>query len=78
MSEAWLILPGLILLVAGGEWLVRGASRLAAVAWHTHPQGIEPLMTNDLYHGKWRVNPTHYSFKVPIETDGWTTDATGA
>ncbi|MCS7065308.1 MAG: calcium/sodium antiporter [Fimbriimonadales bacterium] len=31
MSEAWLILPGLALLVAGGEWLVRGASRLAAV-----------------------------------------------
>ncbi len=38
MNEAWLILPGLALLVAGGEWLVRGASRLAAAL------GVPPIV----------------------------------
>ncbi|MCS7065694.1 MAG: calcium/sodium antiporter [Fimbriimonadales bacterium] len=38
VGEAWLILPGLMLLIAGGEWLVRGASRLAAVL------GVPPIV----------------------------------
>ncbi len=38
MHEAWLILPGLMLLIAGGEWLVRGASRLAAAL------GVPPIV----------------------------------
>lgn len=38
MGEAWLILPGLVLVVAGGEWLVRGASRLAAAL------GVTPIV----------------------------------
>ena len=29
MEQIWLLIPGLVLLLAGGEWLVRGASRLA-------------------------------------------------
>lgn len=29
MDKVWLLLPGLALLILGGEWLVRGASRLA-------------------------------------------------
>ncbi len=38
MEKAWLILPGLILLMGGGEWLVRGASRLASAL------GIPPVV----------------------------------
>ncbi len=38
MSEVLLILPGLVLLIAGGEWLVRGASRLAAAL------GVSPIV----------------------------------
>lgn len=38
MGEAWLILPGLALLITGGEWLVRGASRLAAAL------GVAPIV----------------------------------
>ena len=38
MSEILLILPGLVLLIAGGEWLVRGASRLAAAL------GVSPIV----------------------------------
>ncbi len=38
MEKAWLILPGLFLLIGGGEWLVRGASRLASAL------GIPPVV----------------------------------
>jgi cation:H+ antiporter len=38
VSEILLILPGLVLLIAGGEWLVRGASRLAAAL------GVSPIV----------------------------------
>jgi cation:H+ antiporter len=38
VSEILLIVPGLALLIAGGEWLVRGASRLAAAL------GVSPLV----------------------------------
>ncbi len=38
METAWLIIPGIALLVAGGEWLVRGASRLAVM------MGIAPVV----------------------------------
>ncbi|MFN4032180.1 MAG: calcium/sodium antiporter [Fimbriimonadales bacterium] len=38
MEKAWLILPGLILLILGGEWLVRGASRLASLL------GVPPVV----------------------------------
>jgi len=38
MHEAWLILPGLMLVVAGGEWLVRGAARLAVAL------GVAPIV----------------------------------
>jgi cation:H+ antiporter len=38
MSVAWLLLPGLVLLVMGGEWLVRGAARLAAAL------GVAPIV----------------------------------
>jgi len=34
----WLIVPGLLLLIAGGEWLVRGASRLASLL------GVPPVI----------------------------------
>jgi cation:H+ antiporter len=37
VGEALLIVPGLVLLIAGGEGLVRGASRLAAAL------GVSPL-----------------------------------
>lgn len=36
MEKVWLILPGLLLLIGGGEWLVRGASRLASL-WGVPP-----------------------------------------
>ncbi|MDW8107715.1 MAG: calcium/sodium antiporter [Armatimonadota bacterium] len=38
MSQAWLIVPGLVVLIAGGEWLVRGASRLASLL------GVPPVV----------------------------------
>ncbi|MCL6536298.1 MAG: calcium/sodium antiporter [Armatimonadetes bacterium] len=38
MEKAWLILPGLLLLIGGGEWLVRGASRLASLL------GVPPVV----------------------------------
>lgn len=38
MEKAWLLVPGLILLVGGGEWLVRGASRLASAL------GVAPVI----------------------------------
>lgn len=38
MESAWLILPGLIVLLASGEWLVRGASRLASTL------GVPPIV----------------------------------
>lgn len=38
MEKVWLILPGLLLLIGGGEWLVRGASRLASLL------GVPPVI----------------------------------
>lgn len=38
MEKAWLIVPGLLLLIGGGEWLVRGASRLASLL------GVPPVV----------------------------------
>jgi len=38
METAWLIVPGIALLVLGGEWLVRGASRLASM------MGVAPVI----------------------------------
>jgi cation:H+ antiporter len=38
LEKAWLILPGLLLLIGGGEWLVRGASRLASLL------GVPPVV----------------------------------
>ncbi len=38
MNTAWLIVPGIALLVLGGEWLVRGASRLASM------MGVAPVI----------------------------------
>lgn len=38
MDKIWLIVPGLVLLVGGGEWLVRGASRLASAL------GVAPVI----------------------------------
>lgn len=38
MEKIWLILPGLLLLIGGGEWLVRGASRLASLL------GVPPVV----------------------------------
>lgn len=38
MEKVWLIVPGLLLLIGGGEWLVRGASRLASLL------GVPPVV----------------------------------
>ncbi len=38
MESVWLIISGLVLLLAGGEWLVRGASRLASAL------GVPPIV----------------------------------
>lgn len=38
MEKAWLIVPGVLLLILGGEWLVRGASRLASLL------GVPPVV----------------------------------
>jgi cation:H+ antiporter len=38
LEKIWLIVPGLLLLIGGGEWLVRGASRLASLL------GVPPVV----------------------------------
>jgi cation:H+ antiporter len=38
LEKVWLIVPGLLLLIGGGEWLVRGASRLASLL------GVPPVV----------------------------------